>query len=118
MNETFRHSTENRDGIILFRFAGPLDASSELRVREIFAAGISKRISRVVVDLTDVGFADSSGIGTLISLHKRMSAQGGQLALAGLGGQPRNLVALLGLEFVVRCCETPAEAIEVLAGIR
>lgn len=118
MIESFRHARENRDGIILFRFAGPLDASSELQVREIFAAGISKRTSRVIVDLTDVGFADSSGIGTLISLYKRVSVQGGQLALAGLGGQPKNLVALLGLESVVRCCETSAEAVEVLAGIR
>src|SRR5688500_18125103 len=39
---------------------------------------------RVVLDLRDVSFVDSTGLGLLISVHDRAAAEGGWLRLAAL----------------------------------
>ncbi len=41
-------------------------------------------LRNVVVDLTGVDFIDSSGLGSLIALLKRISERGGDMKIAGL----------------------------------
>ena len=41
-------------------------------------------LRNVVVDLTGVDFLDSSGLGSLIALLKRVSERGGDMKIAGL----------------------------------
>ncbi len=50
-----------------------------------------------VIDLSDVEFADSTGIGMLIRLQKNLRARGSHLALASLQAQPRRALELMRL---------------------
>jgi anti-anti-sigma factor len=51
----------------------------------------------VIVDLSDVGFVDSSGIGGLAFLFKRLHAHGHALRVIGAHGQPLQLLQHLQL---------------------
>ncbi len=51
----------------------------------------------VVVDLSSVEFIDSSGVGALVYLHKRLIAAGHRLKVVGLKGQPLELLTYLRL---------------------
>ncbi|MFJ2825465.1 STAS domain-containing protein [Streptomyces toxytricini] len=46
------------------------------------------------LDLTDVSFMDSSGLNVLVRLRRRMRAEGGRLAVTGLGSQPTRLLKI------------------------
>ena len=54
---------------------------------------------RVVVDLSDVQFMDSSGLGALVALRKQMGSQG-WLAVAGLRPAVATLLRLTRLDRV------------------
>ncbi len=51
----------------------------------------------VMLDLSHVTFVDSSGVGALVTLHKRLVARGHRLKISGLRGQPLQLFANLKL---------------------
>ena len=45
-------------------------------------APIAAGVDRVVVDLTETTFIDSSSLGVLIGAHRRLKARGGRLMVA------------------------------------
>ena len=51
----------------------------------------------VVLDLSKVEFVDSSGLGALVFLHKRLVSKGHKLRVVGLRGQPLQLFTNLHL---------------------
>ncbi|GAA4443291.1 STAS domain-containing protein [Phytohabitans houttuyneae] len=53
---------------------------------------------RVVLDLRDVSFVDSTGLGLLLSVHDRAAAEGGWLRLAALNPLVRRLLHTTELE--------------------
>ena len=52
----------------------------------------------LLIDLSEVAFIDSSGVGGLVFLFKRVRASGRQLTVTGLKGQPLQLLIHLGLK--------------------
>jgi anti-sigma B factor antagonist len=51
----------------------------------------------VLLDLSNVTFIDSTGIGALVALHKKLAARGHRLKISGLRGQPLQLFINLKL---------------------
>lgn len=51
----------------------------------------------VTIDLSSVSFIDSSGVGALVFLHKRLVGTGRKLRVTGLQGQPLELLTYLRL---------------------
>jgi anti-sigma B factor antagonist len=49
---------------------------------------------RLVVDLSDVGFVDSAGIGLLVTAHRRAEQSGGRLVLTGVNDVVAHVLAL------------------------
>jgi anti-anti-sigma factor len=53
------------------------------------------------IDMTQVRFMDSSGIGAIIFLFKRSRARGYKICVTGLSGQPLKLMQHLGIANLV-----------------
>ncbi len=65
--------------------AGEIDLATIPTVRQRLHTAIAARPGRVLtVDLTEVAFVDSAGIGVLLGARRRARAAGGDLVLAGL----------------------------------
>jgi anti-anti-sigma factor len=56
----------------------------------------------VVIDMSDVEFIDSSGVGAIVFLYKRMLASKRTLKLQKLNGQPHQLLTYLRLADLVK----------------
>jgi anti-sigma B factor antagonist len=55
---------------------------------------------RIIVDLEEVGFLDSSGLGALVGALKRVNERGGRLVLACPEGSPLKVLTITGLDKV------------------
>lgn len=82
------------------RIEGSLDALSTPELRPVIDGLINERRARVTVNLSALRLIDSSGVGAIISLYKRMRAQGGQVRVTGLRDQPLAIFRLLRLDRV------------------
>jgi anti-anti-sigma factor len=73
-----------------------LDAAYVSRVRPHIER-LAEAQEDVVLDFSKVEFVDSSGLGALVFLHKRLVSNGHKLKVVGLRGQPLQLFTNLHL---------------------
>jgi len=73
-----------------------LDAAYVSRVRPHIDR-LSQADEDVILDFSKVEFVDSSGLGALVFLHKRLVSKGHKLRVVGLRGQPLQLFTNLHL---------------------
>src|SRR3954465_4820316 len=79
---------------------GALDALTAPDIRPIFDKVVADGRRRVTVDLAKVTMIDSSGVGAIVSLYKRVKADGGQVFVVGARDQPLAVLKLLKLDRV------------------
>jgi anti-sigma B factor antagonist len=93
-------STVVDGGTLVFRVEGELDAVSVPQIRRELDQIVARGPTRVVMDLSALRLIDSSGVGAIVSLYKRIRANGGQMVVNGLRDQPLAIVRVLGLDRV------------------
>jgi len=76
--------------------ASDMDAAGMTRLRVEFEQ-LAQANDDVVLDLAEVGFLNSSGVGGIVYLYKRLRAAGRTLRLVNVGGQPLQLLSHLRL---------------------
>lgn len=76
---------------------GALDFNTAGLLRTAFAASLAGGRSRIVLDLGDLEFMDSSGVGVLVRGLKSCKNADGALVLSRLGAQPRDVLRKVGL---------------------
>ena len=54
--------------------------------------------TNVVLDFSETTFIDSSGIGAMVFLYKRIEKKGQKLSLLNVSGQPHKLMSLLRVD--------------------
>ena len=83
----------------LVRVAGELDISTSPDLQDALAE-LTDAPRRVVVDLSDLEFCDSTGLAALLGAHKALSEAGGTLELRHPSKMVVGLVQITGLDDV------------------
>jgi anti-sigma B factor antagonist len=89
------------DGESKLRIVGALDALTVRDMKPVMDALVADRPRRVTVDFSEVTLLDSSGVGAIVSLFKRVKADGGNVVVVGARNQPLAVLKLLKLERVL-----------------
>ncbi|BBK35917.1 hypothetical protein STAQ_09950 [Allostella sp. ATCC 35155] len=83
------------------QLAGEIDPMQMSDIRPRLERLANEATGDVLVDLSQTELLDSSGIGALVFLYKRLAARGCRLMLAGVGGQPLDLLRMLRLDRII-----------------
>ena len=86
---------------IVLKIEGELDAVTVPELRAAIDRLADSRPPQVVVDLSFLRVIDSSGVGAIVSLYKRVRATGGDVRVTGLRDQPLAIFQLLRLDRVL-----------------
>lgn len=81
----------------------------ELKQKVLEALELGDR--KFLIDFTRTGYIDSSGLGVLVSLSKKIRDEGGELKLAGLNEDLRTLFELTKLDTLFAISDTAADAL-------
>jgi anti-sigma B factor antagonist len=109
---TMKASTRQVDGIIIVDLSGRItlgEGSVVLRdtIRDVVAAGNK----RILLNLGDVTYIDSSGIGELVSSFTSVRNQGGELKLLNLTKKVHDLLQITKLYTVFDIKDDEAQAV-------
>ncbi len=86
---------------------GEIDVASEPALRHVTANLPLQDLQRLTVDLRDVPFMDSTGVGFLVALSKRMSAEG-ELLVVNAQPMVARVLRITGVDRIVGLSEAPA----------
>ena len=101
-----------KDGISHLAIEGQLDAVSVGDLRLELDKLVATRPQAVEVDLSSLRLIDSSGVGALVSLYKRVKQQGGNVLINGIRDQPLAIFQLLKLDrLMLRPDKKPSPAV-------
>lgn len=78
--EWLRIELDEEDGVAVCRLGGELDADGAARLRALLGERVDTDRD-LTIDLADLQFIDSSGLGVLVGALKRFEAAGHRLAL-------------------------------------
>jgi anti-sigma B factor antagonist len=101
-------TTEHEPAAVL-ALAGELDLLSAPELYQRGARALENR-SSLILDMSGVGFCDSSGFNALVRLRRRAEEAGGQLILAAPPHQVESLLALSGTQVLFPVHATLEEA--------
>ena len=100
------------DGYTLCRPVGELDAYTVTGFRETLG-GLAQR-PKVIIDLSEVPFMDSAGLGALIGGIRRAREHGGEVAVACSRPTLTRLLHTTGFDRIVPVTDTLDEAVKAL----
>jgi anti-sigma B factor antagonist len=107
-------SAESRGDSMVITVHGDLDIVTSPRLDECLTHAQSSH-QRVILDLADVDFLDTSGLAVIVGHWKKLEAAGGMLALAGARYRYTKTLWITGLADKLTLYETVAEALDAQA---
>ena len=90
-----------QEGVAVLRLAGEFDSFETEEMRQLFDECLKEGRRRLVFDLKDLVFANSTTIAFFISAQKRAREAGGGMILANPGDFLRKTLKTLGLDQVL-----------------
>ena len=105
---------EKSDGITVVDVEGQLIVGNRQELKQKVLEELEGGERKFVIDFANTGYIDSSGLGVLVGLSKKIREQGGELRLAALNEDLRTLFELTKLDTLFKIADTRAQALEGL----
>ena len=105
------------DSIAVISIQGEVDVYTAPKLREEIHRRLDQGETRVVADLTNVAYMDSSGLGVLIGALKRSREEGGDLIVAAPNPRISRILDVTGLSKIFNVHADVSGAVDVLKGM-
>jgi anti-sigma B factor antagonist len=102
------HSPEN---VTVVTVEGQLIVANRQELKQAIQDALDGGARRFVVDFGPTAYIDSSGLGALVSINKKVREAGGELRLAGLNEDLRSLFELTKLNTLFAISGNVTEAL-------
>jgi anti-sigma B factor antagonist len=101
-----------REGVVILALSGQLTfRESDGVFEKIRALGVAGH-SKVVLDLTNVSYVDSAGLGAIVGGYTSLAKQGGTLKLANPNKRTRELLLMTQLDTLLEVFNGVQDAVD------
>lgn len=101
-----------QDDVTVVDVAGQLIVGNRQELKQKVLEQLEGGARKFLIDFAGTGYIDSSGLGVLVSLSKKIREQGGELRLANLNEDLRTLFELTKLDTLFHIANSRNEALE------
>lgn len=106
---------EVKQNVLCVRLAGELDHHTAENLREQASHTIEKhQISHIILNLEQLSFMDSSGLGVILGRYKQIKNNGGEMVVCSISPAVKRLFEMSGLFKIIRLEESEKNALEKL----
>ena len=105
----------HESGVEILTLTGSLTLGRESQyLEETVCDLIGTGGSRVILDMTEVSFADSAGIGILVGCHGKASKAGSRFRLAAVGARVLNVLRITKVDSLLRIDANVADSVQAI----
>jgi anti-sigma B factor antagonist len=101
----FSRSTSG-NGVTIVQVEGQLIVGNRQELKALIQDALEQGERRFLIDCTNTGYIDSSGLGALVTISKKVREAGGELRLAALNDDLRSLFELTKLDALFQISPT------------
>jgi anti-sigma B factor antagonist len=102
---------KKQDGVTIIDVEGQLIVGNRQELKQKVLEELEGGARKFLIDFSGTGYIDSSGLGVLVSLSKKIREQGGELRLANLNEDLRTLFELTKLDTLFHIASSRPEAL-------
>lgn len=100
---------------IIINVKGELDLVTATEFRETVDKTMEEMVAiNLIVDLTNVNFIDSSGLGVILGRFRKITANEGKMILTGLNPNLKRILELSGILSFMPVCKDETEAWKII----
>jgi anti-sigma B factor antagonist len=103
--------TRPGNGVVVIHVEGQLVITNRAELKDRLQDRLAAGDRRFVLDFSGTPYIDSSGLGALVTIAKRVREEGGDIRLAGLNDDLRQLFELTKLDTLFAIADTPQQAL-------
>jgi anti-sigma B factor antagonist len=104
-----------QDGVLLVRLSGDLIGSPDTeQLIESVNQHLGEAVTNCAVDLSEIRYINSTGIGVLVSLLTKFRSRGGEMVLINPADHPKKMLALTKLTNIFAVASDEASALQQL----
>ena len=104
-------STKDEGGATVISVEGQLIVGNRQELKNLVQDALGEGDRKFLIDFAGTAYIDSSGLGALVSISKKIREQGGELRLAELNEDLRSLFELTKLDTLFAIAESRSEAL-------
>jgi anti-sigma B factor antagonist len=104
--------TTNEHAVTIVRVEGQLIVGNRQELKALVQEALEAGNRKFLIDCTNTGYIDSSGLGALVTISKKVRESGGELRLAGLNDDLRSLFELTKLDALFHIAPTVADGLK------
>jgi len=105
-----------KDAIIVY-LRGELDQHTANTVRNAIEKEWSKKLATyIILNMEQLTFMDSSGLGVILGRYKQVTNDGGKLVICCVNRQVEKIIELSGLKNIINFYNTETEALNAIGG--
>jgi anti-sigma B factor antagonist len=99
------------NGLLVVEVSGEIDLFTAPELKTAITEGLDAGADKVVIDLTETTFLDSTALGVLIGTVKRLRDNNGALTIVNNDANIARTFEITGLEQILKIYETRDEAV-------
>lgn len=109
------YTIDEEQGVTVIEVDGELVVGNRQDLKDAVLDRLSAGDRDVLLDFSGASYIDSSGLGVLVSLSKRIREEGGELRLSGLNEDLLTLFELTRLDTLFQIAEDRHEALSAFS---
>lgn len=107
---------EKQIGGVILHLSGKFIGGDETdELKQILAEMSEKDEKKLIINMADVTYLNSTSLGILISAHTNFTKREGEIILCNIGKSIENIFVITKLTLVFKITETLEEAIKILS---
>lgn len=103
-------SVRREKGVIFVEVTGDIDLYRSVELRENLLTLVAEKPKATIINMSEVGFMDSSGLATLVETLQLSRRDGGELKLVGVQDRVRSIFEISRLDSIFQIFDSEAEA--------
>ena len=105
------NARKHSGGVLVIEVDGQLIVGNRQELKQRVLDALETGDRKFLIDFTKTGYIDSSGLGVLVSLSKKIRDEGGDLRLAGLNEDLKTLFELTKLDTLFAITDSAQQAL-------
>ncbi|MDV2683345.1 anti-sigma F factor antagonist [Alkalihalophilus lindianensis] len=106
---------ERKGSVLLVRLEGELDHHTAEKLRKQVEGHLTDaNVKHIVLNLKQLSFMDSSGLGVILGRYKQVKANGGEMVVCAISPAVKRLFEMSGLFKIIRLEESEQFALKTL----